>query len=179
MTGAEIREAAQLNLGVTINSTVSLKYLNEAVERIVEDYKDKAGKLATKSIEVTDEDDYYEVDTSMVKLVSVHDSDEGRLKSNEFTLEDCTIKVDYKDTYTVKYRKYPDALAAEENTPDIPRQFHRAIAAYVSYKEALRLYGSAHTDTTSFHSMYTADAKRAASMITSRKPRHIKAYFED
>jgi hypothetical protein len=179
MTGAEIREAAQLNLGVTINSAVSLKYLNEAVEKIVESYKEKAGKIATKSIAVTDYDDYYELDADMVKVVGVYNSSGGWINSKSYAVENDTIKMDYKDTFTVKYRKYPDALTVETSTPDIPRQFHRAIAAFVSYKEALRLYGSSHSDTGAFYKMYYSDVKSAAAMITTRKPRHIKAAFND
>lgn len=178
MTGAEAREAAQLNMNIVINSAVSLKYLNEGIEKTVEKYN-LAGVLAEKDIEAIDDDTYYEVDSDLIKIEKVTDSHNQLIKSNNYDCVDVSVKLPYKGNFKIKYRKYPNALENEMTEIPLPRQFHRAIGYYVAYKEALRLYGSNHSDTATFLSLFNVESDNANATLLRKKPKHVKAYFND
>lgn len=178
MTGAKVREAAQLNLNVTINSSVSLVYINEGIEKTVEKYN-LAGILAEKDITVTDDDVYYEIDSDLIKIEKVTDSHNQLVKSNNYDCVDVSIKLPYKGSFKVKYRKYPISVKNEMTEIPLPRQFHRAIGYYVAYKEALRLYGSNHSDTATFLSLFNVESDNANATLLRKKPKNVKAYFND
>lgn len=176
MTGAKIRETAQLMTNVVIHPSASLRFINEAISKMVEQ-ESGAGRLEHEEIQVTDTDEVYELQKDLLRLEKITHERDGEISKKHCVILGNGVKFPLKGKHTVSYWTYPSEVIDEETKLEMARPFHHAIACYVAYKESLRLYGSTHNDTTMFLSMYHAEFMNATARLKRQKPRYIKPYF--
>jgi len=164
--------------GTVIQDNTALAYVNKGIEELVKKYPN-AATLKETSVEITDTEEYYDIPADILKIESVIDSYENRLRSKYYVFEDDTIRIDFEGNYTIKYREYPaKQTKTDENIP-IPRVYQSPLANYIAYRESLKLYGVSYPDTQSHLATFWAMEQEANTNYRKKKPRIIKAYYND
>jgi hypothetical protein len=184
MTGEEIQTAAELYMDDTIDDEDALEAINEALAKmgdmaLVDDSKEFAD--AEADTEYTFEEPPLAGSTTVDKtwvtnVTSVRDSSGDEYYDYQLYMGDgVSIVFADDDTYTVRYRRMPAALADLTETPEIHTAFHRSLVTYLEAWAKLKEFEGDDNDGAYLRQRFDEEVARTYSMLRRRRtPKQVQ-----
>ena len=125
MTGQEIRHAAEVFIGRSIESDMALIGINEAMSKIA----DMGFVYGTITLEHHVLDDIHYLPADLTNILTVHD-EHGKTAPYWRQVGD-GITFDRLGTYTIQARRIPVPIESLDETPDMNQLYHRLLVSYL------------------------------------------------
>ena len=166
MTVAEILAQATVHKKMSIDDVYGRTHLNEC-KHILAMLYDSACNRTSTTVACTDEDSYYDLPASCLRVHKVLDSNGDEYDKRYYRIDCGQIKFDTEDTYTVWYF-YETANVT--TTLEITEMFHRSMAKFVAARELL---GIKNEMASKYEQDFYAEVKTIDGMLNNRKKRGI------
>lgn len=174
----EVRINAQTTVGISIDSTVARLWVIEAIKDICNHHAE-AGARTSESVTVSTEGTEYTILHTLLKLVSVEDTEDSSVLSGNtarYVLnDDNTITFKKTGAYEINYLSMPTMPSTTSEEIPLPQLFVPCIEYYLAYKIRGRLYGENDATTTAYYERYVgmrdeSDVLRQRAKVKKRVP---------
>lgn len=168
----DIRIQAQLHHNMPINNQYTIKYINECMMKLANQYTTacildhiKVSVLADTPVELPND------------LLHIRRVKKSNDKYTDFEIFNNSVVFNEDGEYEIDYFKYPKLVSADTETPSIHMAYHYALALFVASREKSRMFGDEETDSIRLMQEFERACFEAHTSLSRQKrtPRFIKA----
>ena len=164
----QIRIAAQLHIGVSMEKPFARRFANEGMMHLCHLFPYTAMKKKKVTLTNVERGVPVELPEGLVYKVKHRDA-----LYAEFEILDDEIEFNHAGDFVIYYHKRPEPLNAESDVPEIPEAFHPSLALLVAAREKFRLFGEEDVDSIRLMREFSETARMASDFMDKHGRRRI------
>ena len=165
----DMRIAAQLHVGISMEKPFARRFANEAMIQLCNLYPKTVMRKKKENIDaVGGEETTLPQDCYLLTKVK-----KGDRVETDYEIYGDTLEFERSGTYTIEYLKKPDPLGTESDVPQMPEAFHPSIALFIASREKFRLFGEEDVDSIRLMREFAETASLANTMVSKHGRRRM------